>query len=288
MLFLLLVNLIINKMAFKNQYRRLNLKKAIYLLLITSIFSCNSEHLDNEAINELQSNPIEDEKLVIGERIDGPANIRNKPNGEILFELYDNALVEVSKKSENDWYQVLIYADIAFNEFGLDSLTKNRPIIVDNDTVGRVIKTHSISTGQGGDFSYAMLYGYTHKNNIRPETIIEPVLKEELLKNERNLNSWKSFIKSFDLKPNAIGYEKFQDFYKYDNTIDDPSPGFRIVLLFEKEQLVGLIHSRDFKIDKSITQKLDWGYFVTFFEDYPQEEQKKFIDYMNEWIQGVD
>jgi len=269
------------------------MKNLTYIFLLISILSCNSNQKEEKKVKKLKnettkfSEPRKTE-LIIGERIDGPANIRNKPNGEILFELYDNALVEVTTKPENDWFEILVYADIDYNEYGLDSISKDRLIIVNNDTIGRVMKSHSVSTGQGGDFADAMLYGFTHKNNIRPETVIETVFKKHLTENGRSLLDWEEFIKSFELDSGAVGYDQFQTYYNYENSIEDPSPGFRIVLLFEKRQLIGFIHSRELQIDQTKTHKLSWSYFVTFFKEYPEKEQLRFVDYMNEWIQGVD
>lgn len=269
------------------------MKYLTYIIILISISSCNSKPTDNKKVNEQKPEPTKiseskDFELIIGERINGPANIRNKPNGDILFELHDNVLVDVTKEPENDWYQVLIYADIEYDEFGLDSISKNRPIVIDNDTVGSIMQTNAISTGQGRDLSYAMLYGYTHMSNIKPETVIETAFKKNLLQNGRSFATWKSFIKSFNLDTNAVGYSRFQTFYNYENTLDDPSPGFRIVLLFENRQLIGLIHSREIKMEKARTHKLDWNCFVTFFQEYPNEQQREFVIYMNEWIKGVD
>lgn len=269
------------------------MKHLLYIILIVTIISCDSnEQNNNEVISQTSdtiksSKPIVNEQI-IGERIDGPANIRNKPNGELLFELYDNSLVEVSSESKNDWYEVLVYADIDYNEFEMDSINKGRYIIANNDTLGKVIKSHYVSTGKSKDYSYAMLYGYTHKNNIKPETVLENALQKYLQNNQRNLDYWKIFIKSFALKEDAIEYKNFKTYYNYESCVDDPSPGFRIVLLFDNKELIGLIHSRKLNIHKTKTYKLNWSYYITFFEKYTETEQKEFVDFMNEWINGVD
>jgi len=269
------------------------MKHITYIILLISILSCNSKQANEKNAEKLkvESTKNSDSKkadLIIGERIDGPANVRNKPNGDVLFELYDNALVEVTTKPENGWYQVLVYADIDYNEFEMDSILKDRLIIVDNDTIGMVLKSHYVSTGQGGDFAYAMLFGYTHKNNIKPETVIETIFKDNLAEKGRDFSGWEGFIETFKLDNDAVGYDEFESFYNYENTIEDPSPGFRIVLLFKKQNLVGLIHSREIQIDNTKTHKLNRSYYVTFFDDYPEKGQMEFVDYMNEWIQGVD
>ncbi len=278
--------------------------------MLISILSCESKQTKEKTVDKIETETIEvpeqkegdkietqaievpEQKKVdkiIGERIDGTAYILSKPNGDTLFELYDNALVEVSSKHENGWYQVLVYADIDSNEFGMDTILKDRPIIVDGDTIGKVLKSHYVKTGGGRNSTYAMLEGYIHKNNIKPETVIETAFKKNLAEKGRNITAWYGFIQTFDLDYNAVDYSDFKSFYNYENTIEDPSPGFRIVLLFEKQKLVGLIHSREIQIDNTTVHKLDGSYYIiTFFNDYPIKKQMKFVDYMNEWVQKVD
>jgi len=137
------------------------MKTITYIIVLISILSCESKQTKEKIVDKIETievSVLKETDLIVGERIDGPANIRSKPNGDILFELYDNALVEVTSKPKNGWYQVLVYADIDYNKFGMDSILKDQPIIVDADTIGKVLKSHYVSTGQGGNFAYAMLY----------------------------------------------------------------------------------------------------------------------------------
>ena len=269
------------------------MKNLVYIVALIFIMSCNSNRTDEKNVvkSELEKTNIPvllKAETIIGERIDGPANIRSKPNGDILFELHDDVLVETSTKLDKGWYQVLVYADIEYEEFEMDSILGGRSIMLGKDTIGKVLKTHYVDTGRGENHAYAMLYGYTHEDNIKPETLIENMFQNNLVRKGRDFSSWISFIKIFNLEKGAIGYEKFESYYNYENSIDDPSPGFRIVLLFEGKILVGLIHSREMEIDKTTTHKLDRSYYVTFFNDYSEKGQMEFVNYMNEWIQQVD
>lgn len=246
--------------------------------------ACNS-NLKNE--QELSFPEAEPEKI-IGERIDGPANVREQAEGENLFELFDNTLIEVASKSENDWYQIVVFADINYQEAGIDSMLKGRPIIVDNDTIGRILKTHEVSIGTYGNKAFAILTGYTHKNNIKPTSIIEKAFENHLLKKERSVASYKSFILSFNLDTNAFGNSDYLSFYKHENAVDDPSPGFRLVLLFEKEECIGFVHSRAIHSSETSTYTLKRDYLLTFFEDYPKDKQNQLVNFLNEWFVGVD
>ncbi|RYM33354.1 hypothetical protein ERX46_10455 [Brumimicrobium glaciale] len=237
---------------------------------------------ENDVVNKRDGSTI-------GERIDGPANIRNSPDGEVLYELNDDVLIETTKLVDG-WYQVLVYSTIEFDDVNVGSIQKDKAIIVGGKKVGKVLKTHDVSTGYNQDFAFASLYGYTHKDNIKSETIIENVFINKIASQGRKLGDWKAFIKDFKLERDAIEYKNLKTFYNYENSIDDPSPGFRLVLLFDNDELVGWLHSReiDQKIEHTKTLELIYNYAVTFYNDYPEKDQKGFVKHMNEWIQSVD
>ncbi|MEL6853375.1 MAG: hypothetical protein AAFP92_32995, partial [Bacteroidota bacterium] len=92
----------------------------------------------------------------------------------------------------------------------------------------------------------------------------------------------------FELRITAFEYPPFSTFFNYENSIEDPSPGFRIVLLFQAEQLVGFVHARPIDTEETRTLDLSRGYQVSFFEEFPKEEGQAFVDYMNGWLEGVD
>jgi hypothetical protein len=267
------------------------MKTYLAILLLPMLISCSTDNIKDEKAPvkqpEKENVQEKDPEPIIGERVDGPAIVRDKPNGEALFELYDNTLVE-SAPLKDDWFQVLVYTDIDYEEFGIDSLVEGRYLISDGDTIGRILKTHGVSTGRGKDQAYAMVYGYTHKDNIKPGTIIENILSKKLAANERELGLWKGFIKSFKLEDDAIEYKDYKSYFNYENTVDDPSPGFRIVLLFQAKRLIGLIHSRELAIDNITTRTTNPRYNISFFKDIPVKDQQDFVAYMNEWVKGVD
>jgi hypothetical protein len=274
------------------------------LILPILIFSCtgneiieknDSSEILTEDTLEVPSSALKIEKLkkyespIIGERIDGLANIRNKPNGEIIFELKDDVLVEATPLN-GDWYEILILGAIDFDEVGMNAMKANRAIIVDGNSVGKMLKSASFSTGHGRDSAYVMLYGFTHKNNIRPETIIENSLIDHLENHGRAYDDWIGFIQEFNLEEEGIDYKELQTFYNYENSIEDPSPGFRMVLLFGNKELIGWLHSRKItaNIPNLTTRQLIYNYAVTFYADYPESKQLDFVSYMNEWVQSVD
>lgn len=224
---------------------------------------------------------------IISERIDGPANIRDTINGKVLFTLYDGALVSNCSPLENDWYRVGVFADIDTSEVRMDSITIGRKIIVDGKEIGEVIAAHEIFTSYGGDRAWAGLIGYTHKNNIDPSTIIEPALEKEMrdLQGKRTLEAWGPFIQRFALERDAdfLGYNFY---FNYENWLDDPSPGFRIGLVFEQGKLVAVLHSRPLVLPGTSDHKLNGAFDLLTYTDFGKANT--FIADVREWMQTVD
>jgi hypothetical protein len=135
---------------------------------------------------------------IIGERIDGPANIRDQINGKLLFSLNDHTLVSCTSL-KNDWYQIGLLMDVDANQSGMLDISEGRKIRVDGKEVGEIKSDMTVYTGTDGEKSWAELIGYTHKDNIKPESIIETALSEYMktVDNERSVAQLQNFIQHF-------------------------------------------------------------------------------------------
>jgi hypothetical protein len=107
-------------------------------------------------------------------------------------------------------------------------------------------------------------------------------------KQNRTKSFWNDFIYMFDLEPSRNYYGGLDAYYCYESGVEDPSPGYRIMLLFDNKKLAGILHSRELDLLNMTTTKLDWSYSVSFYNDYPHKKQKAFVDYMNLFIRSVD
>ncbi len=254
-----------------------------YLFFMVFIVACSN--MGNTPA-EGSRNDYLDHQQIIRERIDGPANVQSNPGGEILFTLDDNIPVEISL-AKNGWHQILVYAEVDSTEFDMDSIKAGRDIIIDGKKSGKVLKTHRVGISRSKQ-TWAMLYGYIHKNSIRRETVIETWLLEKLRKSGRGLKDWQDFIYWFDLQTDSVQFAPFTGYYNYENGVDDPSPGFRVMLLFEGEKLQGVLHSRSLPLDDMSTRWTDRGLKVSFYKDYPVDKQEKFMEELENWLLTVD
>ena len=265
------------------------MKKSGLLLLLLTLLSCN----DNDSLdNEVKKNLNNGQNIIIAERVDGPANVRNKPGGELLLELKDNVLLDVGEL-ENGWYEVFIQAKLEqneYDEFNKVLIEKSRTIIQRGETIGKLKKDISVRTRtvNGGSKVIMELRGFTQKDNIKPSSIIELAFEKEFKKSGRDQKSLKEFISRFDLgtfEVEVFDFEGFMPFVKFESIVaGGPSPGPRLILFFDNDKLIGFFHSRDIQIGNTLTYKIGRYGSVSFFDDYPKEKQMNFVDYLNVWI----
>lgn len=266
--------------------------KRIFLLLFSTIvfFSCNSA-VPSEGVDIAKN-----QELIIQERIDGPANVRDEPNGEILLELFDNAMVDVAEL-DNDWFKMVIYAELSHNEYvdnGREEvlIKAGRSVIQNGNVIGKFKKDIKVRTSlsNGGRIVITEIIGFTYKNNIKQNTIIERAFESNLVDHGRSLTVWKPFINKFDLDDrDDLKKEYIITFSNVDGVASmGPSPGPRMILLFDEELLVGVFHSRRINIKNTNTTKLVRYGSISFFDDYSAEKRKEIIDYMNYWVNSFN
>lgn len=233
--------------------------------------------------------------LMIGDRIDGPANVRDTINGkQILFSLDDNLVVECTE-AVNDWLIVGYYIklnNIQYEKFKLepgDTLynTNGRKI-------GITISETDVWMGnEKGSVKYGLITGYTYKKNIKPESVIENVLAK-LINDSRNnvtLDDLNPLIKSFQLEKcssNSMGNEKGEWYFTSENSIDDPSPQDRITLIIEKKLLVGIVHSRVIHFENFKTYNLINGHKFTPIAKLSETRTNEIIKERIKWYNSVD
>jgi len=252
------------------------------ILSFILIASCTSKTTTSPLSNEVKDD------FYVGEKIDGPANIRDSINGNLLFELFDNVEIQ-SADFKNDWCEIGLFVKLNEKEYKNGKVEKGKDLInYDGQIIGKTLKEVTTWTDiSNKDGYYGFIAGFTHKNNIKKESLIENILIDYLKTNSRNKNDFVSFIDKyeFEKREDILNY---QCFYVYENWITDPSPGFRVCLLFQDNILQGIFHSRNIQIPNTTHYKLNNDFNVLFFDDYPKTKQVEFVNYMNEWLNSVD
>ncbi|MET6995738.1 hypothetical protein [Chitinophaga defluvii] len=224
---------------------------------------------------------------VVGERISGPANIRNTIDGDVIFSLNDYVRVNCAPAS-NGWYPVSIDIDITQQEYQRPILKKGRKIKMEGILVGEILQDIKIFPATNGKRMWATINGFTRINNIRTGTIIENALPLYLKQHNGNsINDIKPFIKNFKLEEDKQ-FTPFVQYFNYESGIEDISPLYRLVLVFHQNKLIGVVHARPLELAGTGKRKLKRDFAVNFFNGTDKKIQEDYIRKFNAFITAVD
>lgn len=225
------------------------------------------------------------EKSITGERIDGPANIRDGVNGQLLFTLNDNVLISCAAEKK-DWYRIGLLMDIEPGGLELRVVKNGSAINVDGKPVGEILSDMQIFPNPDNP-AKGELTGYTHKGNIQPHTIIEKALEDYLTDAvaDRSLEGMQALIKSFSLEE-TDGFEGYTVYYNYESWLDDPSPMWRIGLFFRKGKLQAILHSRPLALTGTSAHALARGYGCMVYDDV--EGEHAIVEMIGGFVGSVD
>jgi hypothetical protein len=260
---------------------------SIFLLVFTHGCSSNNHENQSAIKGDLKS------ELTLGERIDGPANIRDSINGKVIFELNDNVLVECSQL-KNNWYQVGAFVNLK-KEQSVDGILKKGIEIFDTD--GNLIgvtkdEIDSWIISEKDGVNHGFIGGFTFRKNIKPNSIAEIELEKILnSKNHLKLEIFRDYLDEFQFREGGLevkGYEGLEQFFIYGSWIDDPSPIDRIRLMFSNNSLVAIIHERELKMKNKKSIPLIRDLQILIIGDFGSEELKTFIESNIASYNGVD
>ena len=187
------------------------------------------------------------------EVIDGPANFRVSPRGTILFTLKDGQHVECGE-FKNGWYKVSITIKISKQQFDKRYSVKKGDKLFDLKGNYIAVALSDVPDDNTGLSTYAMeIFGFVPGSNIKPGSIPEINFERAFQQNIKclQLDSLNHFLKKehyiqTDILKKVL--PQCTEYTVYESTVVDPSPGFRIGLIFENNQLIAVEHSRHLKI----------------------------------------
>jgi hypothetical protein len=229
-----------------------------------------------------------------GERINGPANIRDTINGRVLFTLEDNIPVECTE-GKNNWHIVALNVRISPEELKNFKIAKGKTLVgINGEKVGITIsETPLWRADENNGIKTGFIRGYTFKENIKPESVIENVLKKIIEEKSPVIveNDLKGIIDSFKLKKCSQSRQPDEkgEWYCYgDNLIEDISPRDRITLIIENERLIGVVHSHQLNLKNMKTYELIRGHKFTPVANLTQEKIDMIVKERIKWYKSID
>ncbi len=260
--------------------------RSLLFLITFFIGACNSKNKDKTATRPVSNSDAD--SIIISERIDGPANIREANNCKLLFTLNDNIAVSANNP-KNEWLKIGVFVDLTQEQMNSLSILKGSKIFVDSKEVGQATENIQLASAfKGSDGLKGELVGYSSISNIKPTTIPENAFTT-IANNPSALTiaNFEGFLKDFQfndydgLLPNFKGYEIDESW------IDDPSPLLRLWLLFEDDKLYGVFHSRPLKLNSINTKRVERGFYYSSFR-VDEKINKDIINAFNSFIVQVD
>ena len=83
-----------------------------------------------------------------------------------------------------------------------------------------------------------------------------------------------------------FGYEGVESFGVYENWMEDPSPGFRMLLIFRSGRLAAVMHSRKISHKFAAAGNFPRGYTFSYLRKLPEAETRKlekfYLDIINQ------
>ena len=234
------------------------------------------------ALKDVQSQT----RLEVGERINGPANIRDTVNGKILFSLNDGVIIETSP-AINKWVKIGVYVKLTSKQIEAFKLEKNISLINEiGKTIGKTSSQVEISMIEE-EIGY--IEAYTHQDNINMAFNPEVQLMKILALGNYQKKALEPFMKKFGFteyqEDNKL---KFTQYFIYESTVVDFSPLDRITLMFDKQNVVGYFHTRNMVVKGFKTYELVRGHKLSIIETLPIKDIKSLIQKRNAYYNSVD
>ena len=225
-------------------------------------------------------------RLDVGERINGPANIRDTINGNILFTLDDGVLIETSP-IVNKWVKIGVYIKLTSEQMQAFKLEKNVSLFDEKGKIiGKTIRPIDISMMEE---NIGYVEAFTHQDNLN--MAYNPEL--ELMKLLKTGNYQKKGMEPYMEKFGFTAYKedntlKYKQYFIYESTVVDFSPMDRITLLFNQQQLIGFFHTRSINVKGFKTHALVRGHKLSVLETISNQDVKSLKQKRTAYYNSVD
>jgi hypothetical protein len=188
----------------------------------------------------------------------GTINVYYKSKKEIAFKLFDNVKIECGDP-EGKWISMVIYLPSAKEFYKPNIRLKKGYNLIDSTgkKIGYIV-SDSIDImplySKSQNLYQMRFAGYIKAEDVRPLTVPENVIQQLINSNSTNLNfnTFKQFINDFGLRyykdemdkkyPPNKSYVLWHDTYVVSDAV------FRFQLIFNKDKLVAILHSRKLNI----------------------------------------
>lgn len=227
--------------------------------------------------------------LILSERTDGPANVRDTINGKVLFSLYSNIPVYTSDTT-NKWYRIALSIDLPEWEVKSHLIPREVLLYSSGVEVGRAIsdiKLYAEDIHNDHGKITTELMGYTSMQNIKPQTLPENILSRLIDEHATiTIALLKDFLKGFQFSRSKMG--SYTTYQLDASLVYGPSAPLRLLLAFNKDTLFGVVHSRKLGQLTGNEYKVHRGYILSGIGERDPVLISTFTHLFNTFIDRAD
>lgn len=226
---------------------------------------------------------------IIRERAQGTVTLYDSVNGRPIVEVNDNVQLEAGIPRKG-WASTLVTIELNDSQTEGQLLKKGSPIIEDGKTVGKILGDVMIEMTfkNNKGVNTGVFHAAVQQSRIKTGSVIETVLAKYLQAHTgRTSSDMQPFIKQFQLEALDIN-KPYIEYYNYESAADDPSPGYRTVLVFHQDKLIGVVDSRTLQLAGAKHYQLDREYHGYFFTDTDEKLRKEYIAKFNQFVNSAD
>ncbi len=191
--------------------------------------------------------------FALAEVIDGPANLRDKPNGKVIAVLNNNVEVEMYPPYVLDkvWYSIVFigYVEKRFYIAESGAVRANSNLLNEQgQIIGKTLEDIKADWDIGennGRVGVVINHICTHKGNIKASSIPETELAALLDSRETTIqkSELQQLLDKYAFQNWSVVKDKeIEDYFIHENTLYDLSPMPRLQLIFYKNTLISVIH----------------------------------------------
>lgn len=182
---------------------------------------------------------------ILSERIDGPANVRDTVNGRILFQLNNNIPV-FTTDTNNRWCRIGLKVFLSEDEYKAQIIPRGTRLWsngVESGVTMADVRFFGEDAYKDYDGFTLDLMGYTSMQNVRQETQPENILSRIIGgQGTTTLAEYADFIKGFQFFKSTMG--GFSVYQLDGGFVYGPSAPLRLLLVFQNDTLLGVVHLR--------------------------------------------
>jgi len=237
------------------------------------------------------------------EIIDGPANLRVAPKGDVLILLNDGLDVECDK-IDKGWFYISFTINLTEKQYKKGyQIKKGEKLFGNNNKVIGIaiadiphlsLSAHTTGGAPGNPAVYWVeIVGYVSKSNIKESSIPENkfVAIISQTKDALNFDNLKTYIIVNKYEKDDLlqkFYPKLNAYSIPESSVGGGSEVDRIRMIFEKDELIAIVHSRPLKIDNVIDYDLIYGNKILIFRPPNGENIKSFLKKNKEAYYGAN